>query len=147
MRSELDRPDYHVWFMEIALVVATRSTCCRRAVGCVIADRENRILATGYNGVPSGVSHCTHTHCSGAHFASGEGLDSCQAIHAEVNAVARLADVRSAFTLYCTTAPCISCTKMISATPIQRIVANEPYAKSGMDFWTDVVKREWIQLK
>lgn len=146
LRTDSDRPDYDRWFMEIAQVVASRSTCARRAVGAVIVDEGNRILSTGYNGVPAGVHHCTHTHCPGANAPSGQGLDLCQALHAEQNAIARLQDVRSAHTLYCTTAPCMSCTKLIAATPIQRIVAAAPYPISGERFWVDTIGRKWDHL-
>lgn len=147
MRTENDRPGYDAWFLEIAAVVAKRSSCARRAVGCVIVDAECRILSTGYNGVPSGVSHCTLIECPGARMDSGSGLDVCEALHAEQNALARLEQVRQAHTLYCTTSPCISCTKLIAATGIQRIVALEPYAKSGEQYWTGRVGREWTNHK
>lgn len=143
MRTELFRPDYDSWFMEIALVVSLRSTCARRAVGAVIVDIENRILSTGYNGVPSGVRHCTEVPCEGASLPSGSGLDVCQALHAEQNAIARLERVRQAHTLYCTTSPCMMCTKLIAATPIRRIVAMQAYPASGERFWVDVIGREW----
>lgn len=146
MRTEQDRPPYDVWFMDIALVVAARSTCARRAVGAVIVDEGNRILSTGYNGVPSGVSHCTSVPCKGAHLPSGTGLDECQALHAEQNAIARLEQVRLAHTLYCTTSPCMMCTKLIAATPIRRIVALKPYPISGQMFWVSTVGREWTNL-
>jgi len=139
-------PGYDDWFMDIAKVVAARSTCSRRAVGCVIVSKSNHILATGYNGVPSGIEHCTSTPCAGSSFATGEGLDSCQALHAEQNAIARLIDAEKAHTLYCTTAPCISCTKLISATSIQRIVCDVPYKKSGQQFWVEVLGRDWSEM-
>jgi dCMP deaminase len=131
--------------MEIAEVVAMRSTCARRAVGAVIVDAENRVLSTGYNGVPSGMRHCTLSPCEGAHMPSGTGLDVCQALHAEQNAIARLEQVRYAHTLYCTTSPCMMCTKLIAATPIQRIVAAKPYPTSGEDFW-NALGRKWDNL-
>jgi dCMP deaminase len=140
------RPPHDVWFMKIAEVVSTRSTCARRAVGAIIVDADNRILSTGYNGVPSGVRHCTEAPCAGAFAPSGQGLDLCQALHAEQNAIARLTDVRSAHTLYCTTSPCMMCTKLISATPIQRIVAAAAYPVSGEKFWTEVLGRKWTNL-
>lgn len=145
-RQGIVRPTHDEWFMQIASVVSTRSTCARRAVGAVIVDRDNRILSTGYNGVPHGVLHCISIPCKGAHAPSGQGLDVCQALHAEQNAIARLADVRAAHTMYCTTAPCIGCTKLISATPIERIVAGESYPLSGQQFWTEVVGKVWEQI-
>lgn len=145
MRTEQDRPGYDAWFMAIALVVARRSTCARRAVGCVVVDADNRILSTGYNGVPHGAIHCTASPCAGARMGSGSGLDVCQALHAEQNALTRLERVREARTMYCTTAPCISCAKLAAATGIQRIVFLEPYPTGGGEFWTEVAGREWHQ--
>ena len=58
VKNELnERPDWDTYFLRIAKLVAQRSTCIRRQVGAVIV-RENRILATGYNGAPNGVAHC-----------------------------------------------------------------------------------------
>lgn len=53
------RPDYDIYFMRIAEVVSSRSTCAKKKVGCVIVSSTNRILSTGYNGVPEGETHCT----------------------------------------------------------------------------------------
>jgi dCMP deaminase len=59
----------------------------------------------------------------------------CTAAHAEQNAIARLKDVDAADTLYCTTAPCISCTKLVLCTGIKRIVVDKDYIYSGKDLW------------
>ena len=142
----MNRPGYALWFMSIAEIIASRSTCARRAVGAVIVDEDNRILSTGYNGVPHGVVHCTIRNCEGADAPSGYGLDKCQALHAEQNAIARLQDVRSAYMMYCTTAPCMMCTKLIAATPIQGIVVKEAYPTSGKDFWVDEIGRSWYEI-
>lgn len=145
MRTEAERPSYDLWFMDVARVVSERSTCARRAVGAVVVDETNHILSTGYNGVPSGMTHCTQSPCAGATYGEGRGLDVCQALHAEQNAIARLQDVRHAHTLYCTTAPCVMCTKLILATPIKRVVAAAEYAASGRDLWLGA-GRVWTQL-
>lgn len=52
------RKSWDEYFMEIAEIVKTRSTCLRRQVGAVIV-KDNRIITTGYNGAPSGLRHCT----------------------------------------------------------------------------------------
>ena len=78
------RPTADEYFMAMAMLVATRSTCIRRQVGCVLIDNNNNILATGYNGVVRGQPHCNEGHpCPGAYSASGKDLDLCYAIHAE----------------------------------------------------------------
>jgi dCMP deaminase len=75
---------------------------------------------------------------------SGTGLDLCMSAHAEQNAIARLRQVDEADTLYCTTAPCISCTKLALCTGIKRIVADQDYATSGKELWV-LAGRVWSQ--
>ena len=58
----MSRPSWPEYFMSIARLVATRSTCLRRAVGAVLV-KDKRILATGYNGVPTGIRHCEENGC------------------------------------------------------------------------------------
>ena len=115
------RPSIVETMLETAQVQANRSTCVRRKVGCVITDRNNNILATGYNGVPANYEHCTEKACLGSTSVSGKDLDSCNAIHAEQNAIARLREYDKAVNMYCTTKPCISCLKLILATGITDI--------------------------
>jgi dCMP deaminase len=123
MSSRLDKDTY---FLEIAKMVAQRSTCPRRQVGCVLVDSKNHIVATGYNGVPTGFVHCIDTPCPGAKYPSGEGLDHCEAIHAEVNAFLQLRS-DDELTAYLTVLPCFTCGKMIANSKVKRIVALEEY--------------------
>ena len=143
------RPSVMTTLMDVAKSFALRSTCGRRKVGAVIVDANNFILSAGYNGVPSGYPHCTEVPCPGFGSASGTNLDVCEALHAEQNAIARLREPFEAHTMYCTTAPCISCTKLISATTIRVIISAEPYALSGKNYWLSLDglathTREWV---
>lgn len=109
--------------MEIARTVASRSTCPRASVGCVLT-RERRILTTGYNGAPSGIAHCTDAGCKMVN-------DHCQrATHAEANAIVQAAlhgvSVAGA-TAYCTHHPCINCSKLFVSAGIKQIVYATPY--------------------
>ena len=105
--------------MDIAAVLSWRTTCGRKAVGCVITDEDGFILSTGYNGVPKGTPHCAQLGCKDL------GDNTCGALHAEQNAIARLRSV--GHTLYCTTEPCRHCTKLIIAARIKRVVYSESY--------------------
>lgn len=125
------RPSVDVYFMAMAFLVASRSTCARRAVGCVLTDDRNRVLATGYNGVPSGMTHCTDVPCPAAESAIGENLDACLAVHSEQNAVALCPDVSRIGTAYCTTRPCVSCQKLLINTSCRRIVYCLGYPDAG----------------
>jgi len=114
------------YFLQIAKTVAQRSTCPRRQVGCVLVDSKNHIVATGYNGVPTGFTHCIDTPCLGASYPTGEGLEFCEAIHAEVNAFLQLRS-DDALTAYMTVTPCFTCGKMFANSNVKKIIALEDY--------------------
>ncbi|HHV62929.1 MAG TPA: cytidine deaminase [Firmicutes bacterium] len=117
--------------MEIAQLVAKRSTCLRRQVGA-IAVRERRILATGYNGAPSGLRHCLEVGClrSEREIPSGERQELCRGLHAEQNVIIQAAlhgvSIWGA-TLYCTHQPCSLCAKMLVNAGMTEIVFSGDY--------------------
>ncbi|MDY6832459.1 MAG: cytidine/deoxycytidylate deaminase family protein [Thermodesulfobacteriota bacterium] len=125
------RPDWHTYFMEITELVARRSTCLRRHVGAVIV-KNKRILATGYNGAPAGVTHCSETGCLRARLnvPSGERHELCRGIHAEQNAIIQAAfhgvSIQGA-SLYCTNQPCSICAKMIINAGISAVYYRDGY--------------------
>lgn len=125
------RPDWDLYFMTIARVVSTRSTCIRRRVGAVLV-RENRILATGYNGAPSGLRHCLDIGCLREEqgVPAGERHELCRGLHAEQNALLQAAvhgvSIAGA-TLYVTHHPCVLCAKMLVQAGIKRIVFGGEY--------------------
>lgn len=108
-------------------LVASRSTCARRAVGCIITDIDGHILSTGYNGVPRGQEHCIDTPCPGAGDKPGDNTK-CQAVHAEQNALLQCGDLQRAHDLYVTCTPCFACAKMIANTKIRTVICLEEYA-------------------
>lgn len=132
MSSTRKRPSWHQYFMDIAECVARRSTCIRRSVGAIIV-KDRRILATGYNGAPRSMAHCTDIGCLRDELGvpSGERHELCRGIHAEQNAIIQAAmhgvSIRDA-TLYCTTFPCIICAKMIINAGIRTVYYKYPYA-------------------
>lgn len=126
-----DRPTWDSYFMDIARTVATRSTCLRRHVGAVLV-RDKRILATGYNGAPSGLAHCSDVGCLREQLGvpAGERHEICRGSHAEQNALVQAARygiaVQDAM-LYCTDEPCSICTKLLLNAGITKIVYAQPY--------------------
>lgn len=127
-----------VW-LQVADTISQRSTCTRRQVGCVITSEDGRVLATGYNGVPSGTRHCRDgTHCEGASAPSGQGLDACLAIHAEINAVTRLRG-NVPHTAYCTTSPCVSCAKALVSVGIRRLILRSEYSDLAGKLYCEAV--------
>lgn len=129
------------YFLIMARLVSRRSTCARRQVGCVLVDEHKHVLATGYNGVASGKTHCTDKPCPGAKCKPGENLDLCEAIHAEQNAILQCKDSQKIRTAYITTAPCVTCTKLLLNTSCKTIVFIESYPNSGRKIWN----RSWIK--
>ncbi len=131
------------YFLRAAEWATLRGTCARRKVGCVLTNHRSHILATGYNGVASGAPHCiepAHS-CPGAKAPSGTGLDLCEAIHAEQNALLQCHNVFEIHTCYVTHSPCITCVKLIAGTSCQRIVFREKYAHD------DASKALWMKLR
>ena len=117
--------------MEFAELARKRSTCLRRGVGAVIV-KDNRVIATGYNGVPKGIRHCSETGCLRQQLGvpSGKMHELCRGLHAEQNAIIQAACMGNSIeggTLYCTTQPCAICTKMIINAGIKRVVIKESY--------------------
>ncbi len=140
MISKADRPSWTDYFMNITELVAKRSTCTRRAVGAVLV-KDKQILATGYNGAPTGVSHCADTGClrEQMNIPSGERHELCRGVHAEQNAIVQAAyygvSIKGA-TLFCTNLPCSICAKMLINSGIAVI-----YYKSG---YADTISEEMM---
>jgi dCMP deaminase len=122
----MPRPSWDAYFVDIAKLVASRSTCLRRQVGAVMV-KDKHILATGYNGTPSGITHCSETGClrDQLKVPSGERHELCRGLHAEQNAIIQAArhgvDISGAI-LYCTHSPCIICTKMLINSGVRQII-------------------------
>jgi dCMP deaminase len=117
--------------MGITRLVATRSTCLRRHVGAILI-KDKRILASGYNGAPSGLRHCEEVGClrENSSVPSGERHELCRGLHAEQNLIIQAAyhgiSIKGSI-LYCTNKPCVICTKMIINAGIIKIYYEEGY--------------------
>lgn len=137
----LPRPSWDEYFLDIAALIAHRATCRRRSVGAVLV-KDRRILATGYNGAPTGLRHCLELGClrEKQNIPSGERHELCRGLHAEQNSIIQAAlhgvSVKDA-TLYCTNYPCVICAKMIINAGIARVIFREGYS--------DQLSREMLQ--
>ncbi|MBP8980583.1 MAG: cytidine/deoxycytidylate deaminase family protein [Syntrophobacterales bacterium] len=129
-----ERPSWDEYFMDIAGLVARRSTCLRRQVGAVLVG-DRRLLATGYNGAPKGLRHCLELGClrEQQQIPSGERHELCRGLHAEQNAIIQAAlhgvSVKDAV-LYCTNHPCVICAKMIINAGIRSVIIRDRYRDS-----------------
>jgi len=133
------RPSWDEYFLEVAKLVAKRSTCLRRSVGAVLV-KDKRILATGYNGAPRGLKHCAEIGCmrQKLKIPSGERHELCRALHAEQNALIQASlygiSVKGS-SLYTTNQPCVICAKMLINAGIKEIVIAGGYPdKMAMEF-------------
>ncbi len=130
----VERPDWDHYFMEIAVVVASRSTCMRRQVGSLLVFNK-RILATGYNGAPVGLNHCGEVGClrQEMQIPSGERHELCRGLHAEQNAIIQAAvhgvAIRDS-ALYCTHYPCAVCAKMLVNAGVTSLILADNYPDS-----------------
>jgi dCMP deaminase len=144
MHRRLPWPEY---FMRIAFLVAERSTCLRSKVGAV-AVKDKRILCTGYNGAPSGLAHCLDQGClrEMMNIPSGQRHELCRGLHAEQNVIIQAAVHGIALNgaqLFCTTQPCLICTKMLINCHFTKIYFAQGYpdelavgmlGEAGVDF-------------
>ena len=125
------RPSWHKYFMDITKLVGTRSTCIRRKVGAILV-KNKRILSSGYNGAPSGITHCNKIGClrKQLNVPSGEKHELCRGVHAEQNAIIQAAyygiSIKNSI-LYCTNQPCSICAKIIINSAIKKIYFDDEY--------------------
>ncbi|MDO5334743.1 MAG: cytidine/deoxycytidylate deaminase family protein [Coriobacteriia bacterium] len=142
------RPSWDEYFMKLAEQVETRTTCLRRPVGSVIV-KDRRILATGYNGVPSGLRHCIETGClrQQMNIPSGQRHEICRGLHAEQNAIIQAAkhgiNIQGA-SIYVTTQPCAVCAKMLINAGITEIIYKNPYPD---ELAMDLLRESGIKLR
>ncbi|MFW6008499.1 MAG: deoxycytidylate deaminase [archaeon] len=129
----MPRPSLEEYYMMLAFIASTRTTCLNRAVGAVLTTPDNKhILATAYNGAPAGLPHCENIcHRRELGFKSGEGLHKCRAAHAEQNIFTQLARNHSGGSkdaiLYITHSPCNECCKLIINSGIKKVVYSIEY--------------------
>ena len=143
----MSRPSWEKYFMDITHLVAKRSTCIRRQVGAILV-KDKRILATGYNGAPSGSAHCVDVGClrERKNVPSGERHELCRGSHAEQNAIVQAATYGLAIkdaVLFCTNLPCSICIKMVINAGIKRVYYEEGYPDSLSE---ELIKEAGITL-
>ena len=127
----MERPSWDEYFMEMAKLVATRSTCLSRQVGAILV-KNKCVISTGYNGASKGSKHCAEIGCirKKLNIPSGQQLDLCRAVHAEQNALvqaARYGVETEGAIMYITVTPCFQCAKMIVNAGIKEIIVNGVY--------------------
>lgn len=133
------RPTWDEYFLEVADLVSKRATCLRRRVGAVLV-KDKKILATGYNGAPSGLAHCLDIGClrKKLKIPSGERHELCRGLHAEQNVLLQAALYGTSTkesVLYITNQPCLICAKMLINAGIKEIVIAGDYPdKMAKDF-------------
>ena len=150
MANKPERPSWTTYFMDITELVAKRSTCTRRAVGAVLV-KDKQILATGYNGAPTGITHCFDSGClrEQMNIPSGERHELCRGVHAEQNAIVQAAfygvSIKDS-TLFCTNLPCSICAKMLINAGIKKIYYKSGYADSISEEMMKEAEIEVIKL-
>ena len=149
------RPSIDEYMLRLAQAAASRTTCIRRGVGCVLANAKGHVLAISYNGVASGMPHCndtkkecrdnrkeecdlgsttqprcflevTYPHAC-IDYDLPPGSDSCEAVHAEQNALLQCHNPWQIETAYVSLSPCKACLKLLLNTSCKRIVFLEEH--------------------
>lgn len=139
------RPSWDGYYIAMAYLVATRATCDRKHVGAVLVDEEKRVVATGYNGAPSGMPHCDDV---GHELKEIEGRMSCvRTLHAESNAIDYAGRQTWGCTLYTTVIPCYDCAKRIVNAGIRRVVYDEFYQSRNTEIVEDYFEKSPVKLQ
>ena len=148
----MERRDKINYYLDLAEVVSKRGTCLRKAYGAVIV-KNDEVISTGYVGAPRGRKNCSDLgRCirEELNIPRGERYELCRSVHAEANAITKLARSHNnsdKATLYVTDSPCIECAKLIIQAGIKRVVYGRDYRLSdGIDLLRkagiEVVKNE-----
>lgn len=124
--------------MNIAMDIGKRSTCIRpdRKIGAVVVSKGKEIVATGYNGNPRKMRHCSEIGCvrEKEKVPSGERLELCTGVHAEMNALIQAGKSSKGATIYTTLVPCVVCSALIINAGIERVVYAKDYPdKRGLE--------------
>lgn len=131
--------------MNVAEIMAKRSTCLRRKVGAVLV-KDKHIIATGYNGAPVGLEHCKTCLREEKNIPSGQRHELCRAVHAEQNVIIQAA-LHGANTagaeLYVTNSPCSICAKMLVNAGIKKIVFKGVYPDT---LSLEILERAGVEL-
>lgn len=134
--------------MYIALVTSLRSNCKKRKVGCVLV-RDNRVMSTGMNGTPSGIKNCFEggcERCNNPDIHRGVKLQECICIHAEENALLEVSrDKMNGSGLYCTSFPCLGCSKKIVQCGVKKIYYYKEYKEN--EITNKLLKDAGIEIK
>ena len=133
-------------WMDMAILVGQSSKCIRRHIGAVIVDTNEKIISTGFNGPARGEPHCVDIGCirDKLGIISGNSLEICNGIHAEINAIIQAGKLAKDSTLYVNAVPCIQCTKVIINAEIRQVVYSGSY---GNDLGLEILKRRTFVFK
>lgn len=144
----ISRPTRHEVFLLMARELSRLSTCLSRKVGCIITDTHDRVIAEGYNGIPSGVKHiCAEQTVCQRKSKAGQNLEMCNAIHAEANALIYCNDIKSIKDIYLWGAsPCFECAKLICNTSASHVFTNVLYTPEHVERVLSLFKMKAITL-
>ncbi|TFK30914.1 hypothetical protein FA15DRAFT_580336 [Coprinopsis marcescibilis] len=149
LNSEHLRPSWDSYFMTLASLASRRSNCMKRRVGAVLV-RQNRVIATGYNGTPRGLQNCNEGGCQkcngvGSHLMAAP--TECVCLHAEENALLEAGRERigANAVLYCNTCPCLKCTVKIIQTGVKTVVYNLAYKMDNAS--ASLFKESGVELR
>jgi len=148
----MTRPSWDEYFMAIAVVASSRSSCHHVRAGSVIVS-DNHIIGTGYNGTPPGIEkNCIEHGCrkekAGIKYESAFNVGKCIGIHAEMNALANVTrKIHEGSTLYTTIFPCPTCAKNILAYKFNKVVYMKEYDKEETEASTALFNEAGVEIK
>lgn len=129
--------NWNEYFINIAKIIALKSKDKKRQVGAIlVSENDNRILSTGYNGLPANTNDNIDW--------SNRELVHSMIIHAEMNCILYANNKYENSILYSTLSPCKDCIKIIAAAKIKKIIYLEEY--KDLSISQDLCKKFNIEL-
>jgi dCMP deaminase len=145
----MERPSWNDYFIDLAVLVSSRSTCLRKQHGAIIV-KDKQILSTGYNGTPAKITHCDTCFRTEHNIPHGTMYELCRSIHAEANAIVQAAKYGISIngaTIYITGVPCLMCTRLIINAGIKEVVIAFDEHEEDFEASFELLKEAKIPVK
>ena len=145
----MERVSWDEYFVDLAVLVSSRSTCLRKQHGAIIV-KDKQVLSTGYNGTPSRITHCETCFREDHNIPHGTMYELCRSTHAEANAIVQAAKHGIAIdgaTIYVTGIPCLMCSRLIINAGIKEVITGFDEHEDQMQASIELLKEDGVKWR
>jgi dCMP deaminase len=145
----MERPSWNEYFIDLAVLASSRSTCLRKQHGAIIV-RDRQVVSMGYNGTPSRITHCETCFREDHNIPHGTMYELCRSTHAEANAIVQAAKHGIAIdgaTIYVTGIPCLMCSRLIINAGIKEVITGFDEHEDQMQASIELLKEAGVKWR